>query len=179
MKMSIRVFQAEGRQGPQAVCLRECLGACREPRDLRCARSASGQGMTAEDAGTADRRPFQRIRRGKAVCPVRIRIWGPGIGQRAGNALFGIAVLAAAGQERSLFPGVTRRRKAGRSRGGQGGGGHAHASVCAVPRGFFPTAGRNRRPGTGTSGRGIYAEPWQIRSRRGGCDGPPCCGCIF
>ena len=47
------------------------------------------------------------------------------------------------------------------------------------PRGFSPTAGRNRRPGTGTSGRGIYAEPWQIRSRRGGCDGPPCCGCIF
>lgn len=52
-------------------------------------------------------------------------------------------------------------------------------SVCAARRGFSPAAGRSRRPGSGTSGRGRHAWLWRIRSRRGGYDEPLCCGCIF
>ena len=52
-------------------------------------------------------------------------------------------------------------------------------NACAVRYGVFPVAGRNRRPGNGTSGRGIYAVPWRIRSRTGEYGGPPYCGCIF
>ena len=64
--------------------------------------------------------------------------------------MFGIAVLAAAGQERSLFPGVTRRRKDGRSRGGQAEGATRTLVFVLLRAGFLQllggTAGRAPEP---------------------------------
>lgn len=167
--MLIRMALGRRKEGGIPVgCLKECLEAVPAVKISWDASVPVPVVKLQEVAGGGRGRLPETFQRGPST---EGRLFaGSGCGeQREGQAAGMAAVLPLKGR-RQPFAGRAGKEKGGKGRGSvqRPCGRIGSVSACAARPVFSPAAERIRRPDTGTSGRGIYAERWQIRSQRRG-----------